>query len=601
MHVLKGGTSHMVKSLLNRSGVLSILVLAQSLTLTPALAVPSNKETWSNEDYGIHVYADAEDSDIYWFIPKIRFETKDGKTLLRAKTLANGRREYTVRIIPYFSNDLKRMAAQNISNIRQDSQLKPVIAKTIGMTLPDFDYRFTSVEVTNFQYLNTPRLLKFSLSKEEAATFDELYQDENGINVDFSIAYDAMMTDKFYKLSVSCKDMTSVLDAGMGVGSDGKGSGASVDVNAGKARVFVGAELEAAFLRTITNSTKGVDIVSKGDIPGMQEMLRNVLNLCFVPVQAGNGWDNGGWDNGGWNNDPQGNDNRVPTRRPTNTNGRNRDDTREDTRNDRNPDPKSTSPRSNLLNSIKNSVSMISSGASYVTASERANLEMQAIHDSLSLDKSLTDSEDPGTEDGAGLLPSAALKMNFRLKKTTTSSSNQAIAKQVSLRDATNVTVIAGILSAVQKSVEQVTVKSLIEKKVLVSAKNPMYAPLKTGVQIQSGQQWTLNAAFIFKARSSYSSTEKQYVWDAKWDKPDGDLYFRIGNGSWTPVNGRTIIESGVIGEGELQLYVDRSAIFNKIDEKLRTGGVFTSPVFTESTISPQFLVEISGRTIVVR
>src|SRR5690606_24770586 len=109
---------------------ISAILLAGSGT---AFAVPSDQEAWRSDQHGIIVYKDAVDPSTYWFVPKVRFEsTSDQKTLLRRKRLENGSVEYAVRIIPYFSKDLKELAAQNISNIRQDSQLKPVIAKSIG-------------------------------------------------------------------------------------------------------------------------------------------------------------------------------------------------------------------------------------------------------------------------------------------------------------------------------------------------------------------------------------------------------------------------------------------------------------------------------------
>ena len=46
----------------------------------------------------------------------------------------------------------------------------------------------------------------------------------------------------------------------------------------------------------------------------------------------------------------------------------------------------------------------------------------------------------------------------------------------------------------------------------------------------------------------------KKYTWNADWNKPDGELYYRIGSGSWFPVNRRTVITSDVSrGGGELR------------------------------------------------
>lgn len=558
----------MAYSQLVRSGFFGLAVLVAPLA--SAFAVPSDKEAWRSDEHGIIVYRDAVENDTYWFIPKIRFEARESKTVLRQKVLANGKTEYTVRIIPYFSKDLKELAAQNIPNIRQDSQLKPVIAKTIGITLPDFGYTFASASVTNFQYLESPRLIKFSLDAEEAATFNELYQDEMGVNVDFSIAYDGMMTDKFYNIEVSCKAMTQTLETGFTPSVSASGNLKGI-------KVFAGSDLELAFVRTLENSTKGVNIVSKGDLPGMQEMLRRVMNLCFESV-------GGYYDTYG--------DSTYPTRRKG-----------EPTTDDTEARYPRRSSRDVLDETPATGAQFFSAGMSnaYMTEAELAAAEVEAIHDALDLDKAISD-EDQEPGEGVGLLPSAELKLKFKYKKTTNQSDNQAVAKQISMKDSTSVIVIPGYLSANSKGVEKVLVKSLGEKKFSVGVNNTAASPLMTGVVVKAGEQWTLNAAFVFKARTSYSPWKaKQYDWNSAWPKSDGDLYFRIGNGHWTPVNGRSIIESGVIGGGELQFYLDRSSIFNRIPEKLRTGGILHAPVFTMDGINPEFSVQISGRRIDVK
>lgn len=564
----------MTNTTLSRFGFLvGVILAAQTASLSSAFAVPSDKEAWRSDEHGIIVYKDAVEGDTYWFIPKIRFEARDNKTILRKKVLANGRTEYTVRIIPYFSKDLKELAAQNISNIRQDSQLKPVIAKTIGISLPDFGYKFASAEVTNFQYLESPRLLKFSLAEEEAATFDELYQDEMGVNVDFSIAYDGMMTDKFYNIEIKCQDMSQTLETGFSPSVSAEGALKGV-------KVFAGSDLETAFVRTIQNSTKGVNIVSKGDLPGMQDMLRRVVNLCFEPVKAESSYDD------------RYPDDRYPTRR-TNT-GTNADTQNTGTTAQRNS-------RGDVIDSTTSPYKFASAGMSnaYMTGAEAAATEMEAIQEAMSLDRKLTE-EDPG--DGAGLLTSVELKLKFKYKKSSKESDNQAVVKQISLKDSTSVIVIPGYLSANSKSVEKVLVKSLGEKKFIVASTNGVSAPLSTGIIVKTGEQWTINAAFVFKARTSYSMwNSKQYEWDSTWSKADGDLYFRTGNGHWTAVNGRSIIESGVIGGGELQFYLDRSGIFNRIPEKLRKGGILHAPIFTMNGMSPEFSVQVSGRRIDVK
>jgi hypothetical protein len=563
-------------------------VVAQFAFIGSASAVPSDKEAWRSDEHGIIVYRDAVEDDTYWFIPKIRFESTTGnKTLLRSKKLENGSTEYTVRIIPYFSKDLKNLAARNISNIRQDSQLKPVIAKSIGISLPDFGFKYASASVTSFQYLESPRLIKFTLPEADAATFDELYADDTGVNVDFTITYDGMMTDKFYNIQVSCKAMVDELSIATLPGTGVKGG-----MNANGVDVVLGLDIEAAFVNAVNNSSRNVNIVSKGDLAGMQEMIRRVVNLCFEKADDDE-------------------DSRYPypryPRRTTyddddddsSTSGHTKDkDADEDTTTKRRGDVvDSALPRSNFV--VSNEFFAKQSAA------------YKAQHAKLLIEKAIggegDDQEEPKRDrrqEEGGLLPEVTAKARFKIKKTMKNDDRQAVAKQIALKDTTSTAVLAGYLSANAKRVETVQVKSIIEKQFSAKVDNTMAAPLRTGITVKSGEQWTINAAFIFNARTSYSPWKaKQYAWDANWPKTDGDLYFRVGTGHWTPVNGRNIIESGLIGEGELQFYVDKSAIFNKIPADLRKSSCLglCEPMFKVDNISPEFTVQISGRQINVR
>lgn len=487
------------------------VILSQVFVPGVAKAVPTDVIAWSSLEQNVTVYKDAVDNELYWFIPQLRFEAKGGKTVIRPSTLANGKVQYITRIIPYFTRDMRELVANNLSNVRQDSQLRPVVAKNIGISLPDFGYKFVTEPVTNYQYLDVPRLVRFQLEPEEAALFDELYADELGITTEFMISYDGMMTDKFYNIEVSCKQMKREIESGLG-----RGTGATV-----KGKGFVlGADLQTAFLTSVQNSANGINVVSKGDLVGMQEMLRRVMNTCFDAV-----------DSEGYPID------RYDPYRDDRDDRRDDEDDRDDERNEEKDD---------------------------------------------------------------GLLPKAALKVKFKYKSSSSSVDNQSVVKQVSLKDSTSTTVIMGKLALNSKSVETVTVDSPFEKKLVIGGKNSASAPLMSGVRISDGQQFTINAELVFKAATIAGM--RTVTWDSSWPKADGDLYYRIGSGSWTPVNRRAIITSDVArGGGELQFYIDRSAIFNKIPEKLRTGNIFVPAKFTASSIAPEFSIQVTGRKISVK
>jgi hypothetical protein len=269
-----------------RFGVsLCVVVVAEILSLGSALAVPSSTIAWSSQEYGVTVFRDELDTELYWFVPKIRFEEKNGKIALRAKSLANGKVEYSPRIIPYFPDSLRDLVEQNLPNIRLQSQLRPVVAKNIGVSLPDFDFRTTSATVTSYEYLDVPRLVRFQLDPEEAKFFDELYSDPLGVTVEFTVSYDGVTTDKFYTIDVSCKEMKRSLEFGTK-----KGTGVGAQVSEG---VHLGVELESAFKNVVQNYNGGVDIISKGDTEGMAEILTRVMDVCFEPaaIDYGNGRD----------------------------------------------------------------------------------------------------------------------------------------------------------------------------------------------------------------------------------------------------------------------------------------------------------------------
>jgi hypothetical protein len=588
---LKGGLS-MSKAFPRFSLSAGAAVLAQVVGLNAAHAVPSDRLAWSSLEYKIKVFKDAVDNDIYWFIPKIKFESNNGKTVLRPKTLKSGMVEYSTRIIPYFSKDLREMVAQNISNIRQDSQLQPVVAKTIGVSLPDFNYKFASPSVTDYQYLDVPRLVRFQLTKEEAASFDQYYNSELGVPVEFSVVYEGMMTDKFYNIDISCKTMARELSTNfkpsVGVGANVQGVSA-----------YVGADLEYAFINSVQNSVNGVNVVSSGDVPGMQQMLQRVMNLCFEPVDPYGGTyypDTTYPSYPSYPSDPTDpanptttDDGSMPTRT---TPGRG------DTIDDGFP---------TRTNNFAN-VGLSKAATSKMELAAKEAAEVQALVESLSLDRKLVQvgnaTVDVGDQEGPGLLPSAQLKMRYALKKTAMDKDNQAVVKNVSMKNSTSTVVVVDVLTANAKALEKVLVQPIAEQKFSVDVKSPAASPLPTGIKINDGEQYTINAEFTFAVNAPYSTWPSnrgstQYQWDSTWPKPDGDLYYRLGSGDWTPVNRRTIITSDVTrGGGELQFYVDRSAIFNKIPENLRTGGFLRAPKFTVDNIAPIFTVQVSGRKI---
>lgn len=290
--------------------ILGVMVATQTLFVGAAFSAPSDQQAWKDAKSGVTVYHDELDPAIFWYVPQIQFESANGKTTLRPKSLANGNTEYTTRIIPYLSESIRQQIFADLPEIQQQSQLRPVVARAIGISLPDFGFKTTSelpagaieapasseaedpfptrgaqtrdpepssvTTITNIQYIDIPKLLRFQLSPDDAALFEELLDDRYGVSVAFTLSYDGVVRNKFYQISVSCKDMYQALSQMGGVGAS---------VAPSKA-VFVGGSIEAAFKKAIQNNLGGVDIISKGELPAMDEALRSTLDYCFQPTDA---------------------------------------------------------------------------------------------------------------------------------------------------------------------------------------------------------------------------------------------------------------------------------------------------------------------------
>jgi hypothetical protein len=103
-----------MKGILTRIGVSAgVVVVAQALTLGSAFAVPSEKQAWSSQKYGITVYHDDLDPKVFWFVPAIRFEASGGKTILSTRTLE-------LRVVLDFRNVLSHEHAHLIRKVRRD-------------------------------------------------------------------------------------------------------------------------------------------------------------------------------------------------------------------------------------------------------------------------------------------------------------------------------------------------------------------------------------------------------------------------------------------------------------------------------------------------
>jgi hypothetical protein len=161
---------------------------------------------------------------------------------------------------------------------------------------------------------------------------------------------------------------------------------------------------------------------------------------------------------------------------------------------------------------------------------------------------------------------------------------------------------ISSMLSDHPDADPKVTITPVDQRGVTVAFDARADFAARTGAMVQKGDQWTLTASFTLSALSPYGDGRLQYYrWDATWPKVDEDLYYRVGTGPWISVNGRALIGSDSLQTGEIQFYLDREAIWNKIPSSYRDPGTplgWPPAIFPFNKTFPEFHVKLSGRHV---
>ncbi|MBC7386335.1 MAG: hypothetical protein H7301_09285 [Cryobacterium sp.] len=508
-----------------RLGGLAVLVTLEMFSLD-GKAAPSNQQAWKDEKSGVTVYHDELDPAVFWYIPQIRFESAGGQTVLRPHTLANGETEYAPRIIPYLSDLVREKIFADLSEIRMESQLRPVIARNIGVALPDFGAKLTTeaptndlpdtstkasastsddagypadrsggyasggfgrtsqtpdpvVASTNIQYLNIPRLFRFHIAEEDAGLFQQLLDDAYGVPVSFTISYDGVVRDKYYQISVSCKDMSEALSHNGGFGVEGG------------TQSFLGATLEAAYKKAVQNNLGGIDIVSKGDLSAMSDALRSTLDFCFQPLASY----------------------------------------------ERNSDP---------------------------------------VDDRIcQTDSTCLEPNRDGT-----LLAKASARLRYRFKKSVDNQTRQAAIKHVNMADSVSTAVV---MSALKKSapveprslVQTISTSLLVLKTAVLGNR-----PTNTGLKIERGIQYTVQASYRVKSGDSFVTLAQASP------SLDSFLAYRIGSDDWRPVNRYFTIDSDIARGGALQFQIDAVALRKALPAKYKFFGAVPEAEFTVQVVA---------------
>ncbi|MGZ3688419.1 MAG: hypothetical protein ACXVBW_08975, partial [Bdellovibrionota bacterium] len=187
----------------------------------------------------------------------------------------------------------------------------------------------------------------------------------------------------------------------------------------------------------------------------------------------------------------------------------------------------------------------------------------------------------------------------FQYKKELANNDTNFLYKQVQMADSQEVWVTTAYLSESPQPEATETVTALGSQNLIVEYDASAMAPFHTGVTISAGDEYTLNASFTLAGQAPDIKGTSYFRWDPSWGSIDGDLYFRVGTGPWRKVNGRSSITDDSLHTGELQFYVDRTAIWNKLPAELRLPKhKFWAPILAFDKTYPTFQVQLSGRHI---
>jgi hypothetical protein len=517
-----------------------------------AYAVPSREEAYRSDRLKIIVYKDSQDPGVFWYTPPLKLYENEGKVVFYRRT-RDDKVQYYFYIVPYMTDDLIEVLAGEIPGIQNKTQLKPITASRFGVQVKQFDTLSLGDKMTDDQYLNQPQLVRVTLPAAQADDFDFFIQNKPGVQANVLIHYDSERMDKYLNIELSYKEIYNAMNIGV----------------SGQYR-FTRAQIESAVTDYL--SKKYFTIKSKGDIP-IPEIVNKVIEECFTPYKRTDKKDKSKYpDWGDWINPPEsgvaaalwdlqeatvdsllacpadtlevtGTDNWDPPKNNSSSRGRNGDLPWDDKPGDNKPKPP-----------------MGSSGGA-------------------------TDE----------------LSIQFTFKKELATSDKSFYYKQQHYVDSTEIVSIPIFLTLTPSGVATKAQITALEKKdFVVEYTNEQTKPSSPGINVGADEQYIINAVYSYSAQSAYEPKVTWYRWPSNWPSPDEDLYFRVGTGPWNKVNGRTVIKAEGIFRGELQFYLDRKKLWEKIPADYRNAKLIgiVPAIFTYQRTFPQFNVVVTGRKV---
>ena len=539
--------------------------------------VPSQVRAYQNDDVGITVFKDTQDANIYWFLPQLRLYTENDQVAYRKRLLRSGNTEYTFFIVPYFSDEMRDFVVQELGTIDSKDQLYPVQAKKFAIQIKDYNVLATSddidTSITNYQYLNKPQMIRLVLTDEQAEDFEYLYNGAPGMPANVVLYYEGERLKSYATIELTYKEVYDALNVGGSAKYD-----------------FLQADIEYAVTNYVAN--KYLKVVSKGDLK-MPEIINKVIEECFTPVTKGKVG--------------KGSSEKSLESMPLEfgaellTKAKRKGKWLAD-----------TERAMRAGESVLTDDPMVLSQAHFKDATEDAvgddaSLKPRVLPPVARRPLNATRPSDPDDESDAK--PAGPVKpkgdVKFRFKKELINRTDTFFYQQLEMRDSSEVVVMPAYLTKYAGSQQARTVTKLPTYKGYVSYKATKADPAISQIDVKSGDQLVITAAFQFAADSGCESgdTVRYYQWDSTWPNTDGDFYYRIGDGNWRPVNGRVVVKSTHAQSGALQFYVDREAIWKKIPSDWRENSWFEDfmgvcNIFPRKTSYPEFNVVITGRNV---
>lgn len=493
--------------------------------------------------------------------------TVDGKANVLKRTKKDKSVQFSFMIKPEFTENDKKILTAQIPGLRSQQQLKPVIAKRFGIQVPAYNVTLLSDETaTNFDYINQEQLLRFNVPEDEAFDLaDDLEVLRPGLPAKIFMAYDAEKTSAYATVKLTIDDVKKALG-----------------IRAGAEYKFIEPEIRSRVADFISN--RSLDIKVKGEVPHIADIVSAVTSACFAKTSEQY-----------LDDDLDG----KPRRRRVIRDDSGDDDTDFDrTRHRRrNPDfPDDDIPPADGSSTSDQPGSSTSPNSS----------SMQSLADDLKFYRSKpvknSSSIPRGGQFQSNGVNDLLVWLRFAPEKETCK--GQIYYNHEAVADSKEIAIYNTFLTTHQAppGEKPQTVTKLGTKVFRVESSTSTAKPYQTGIFVGPNDRWTLNSAFEFYGIINYGfSTPKKerYRWESEWASPDSDLYYRIGDGPWTPVNGRTVADS--IDEGELQFYVDRAKLWSKLPlEKYRKGtlGGIGAPLFYYKNFFPEFVVTVTGKQI---